>query len=101
MLASENLMSNRMAGEPLRASTVNHLASDSPAESSPDSKPPMIPRNRTFIAVVIGLLAVNVVISFVTGSPEERERVPYQPFFVDQVEAGNVSEISSQVDSIE
>ncbi len=61
----------------------------------------MIPRNRTFIAIVLGLLAVNVIISFVTGSPAERERVPYQPFFVDQVEAGNVEEISSQESSIE
>ena len=54
-----------------------------------------------FIAFLLGLLAVNLVISFVTGSPEERERVPYQPFFVDQVESGNVNEISSRGDSIE
>jgi cell division protease FtsH len=54
-----------------------------------------------FIAILLGLLALNLVISFVTGSPEDRERVPYQPFFVDQVEAGNVKEISSQEDSIE
>lgn len=93
-------------------------STDSPAESSsppkadpsgwrvdpaPDGrgaasgeKPPMIPRSRSFIAILLGLLAVNLVISFVTGSPEERERVPYQPFFVEQVAAGNVSEISSQ-----
>jgi cell division protease FtsH len=61
----------------------------------------MIPRSRVFIAFLLGLLAVNLVISFVTGGPEERQRVPYQPFFVNQVEAGNVSEISSQEDSIE
>jgi cell division protease FtsH len=61
----------------------------------------MIPRSRTFIAILLGLLAINLVISFVTGSPEERERVPYQPFFVDQVTAGNVEEISSQEESIE
>jgi cell division protease FtsH len=61
----------------------------------------MIPRSRTFIAILVGLLALNLVISFVTGSAEERERVPYQPFFVDQVRAGNVEEISSQEESIE
>ena len=61
----------------------------------------MIPRSRVFIAFLLGLLAVNLLVSFVTSGPEERERVPYQPFFVDQVEAGNVSEISSQEDSIE
>ena len=67
----------------------------------PADKPPMIPRSRWFIGLFLGLVLVNVVISFLTGRPEERERVPYQPFFVGQVEAGNVSEISSQADSIE
>jgi cell division protease FtsH len=102
---------------------VSELAPDSPADSStppkadrsgwrvdpapdgrgapPASKPPMIPRSRTFIAILVGLLVVNLVISFVTGGPTERERIPYQPFFVDQVKAGNVQEISSQEDSIE
>jgi cell division protease FtsH len=65
------------------------------------SKPPMIPRGRLFIWFVLVLLAVNLVISFATGRPEDRQRVPYQPFFVDQVEAGNVEEISSRADSIE
>jgi cell division protease FtsH len=65
------------------------------------SKPPMIPRGRPFIWFVLSLLAVNLLFSFMTGRPEERERVPYQPFFVDQVEAGNVEEISSRADSIE
>ena len=61
----------------------------------------MIPRSWRFVALLVGLLAVNLVISFVTSGPEDRQRVPYQPFFVDQVEAGNVNEISSQEDSIE
>ena len=65
------------------------------------SKRPMIPRGRLFIWFVLALLAVNLVVSFATGRPEERNRVPYQPFFVDQVEAGNVEEISSRADSIE
>jgi cell division protease FtsH len=61
----------------------------------------MFPRSRLFIAILLGLLVVNLVISFVTSGPAERQRIPYQPFFVDQVKAGNVSEISSQEDSIE
>jgi cell division protease FtsH len=61
----------------------------------------MIPRGRLFIWFVLGLLVLNLVISFATGRAEERTRVPYQPFFVDQVEAGNVVEISSRADSIE
>jgi cell division protease FtsH len=102
---------------------VSNLAPDSPAESppsqqpdptsrrstpapdergaGPERKPPMIPRSRVFIALLLGLLAVNLVISFVTGGPADRQRVPFQPFFVDQVKAGNVQEISSQADSIE
>jgi cell division protease FtsH len=102
---------------------VSDLASDSLPESSsppkahpkgwrvdpapdgrgapPESKPPMIPRSRLFIAILLGLLVVNVVISFVTSGPPDRQRVPYQPFFLDQVKVGNVNEISSQGDSIE
>jgi cell division protease FtsH len=61
----------------------------------------VIPRRRWFIWAALALLAVNLVLSFMTGRPEERRRVPYQPFFVDQVEDDNVEEISSQADSIE
>jgi cell division protease FtsH len=61
----------------------------------------MIPRGRRFIWFVLVLLAVNLLFAFVTGQPEDRQRVPFQPFFVDQVEAGNVKEISSRADSIE
>jgi cell division protease FtsH len=61
----------------------------------------MIPRSRAFIAFLLGLLAVNLLLSFLTSGPAERPRVPYQPFFVNQVNADNVSEISSQEDSIE
>ncbi len=61
----------------------------------------MIPRSRTFIALLLGLLAINLILSFVTSGPPDRERIPYEPFFLDQVRAGNVQEISSQEDSIE
>jgi cell division protease FtsH len=101
---------------------VSGLAPESPTETPPpkqtkagwrvdpapdgrgapaESKPPMIPRRRLFIWFALALLALNLALSFMTGRPEKRERVPYQPFFVDQVEAGNVEEISSRADSIE
>jgi cell division protease FtsH len=69
----------------------------------PPQRPPLMPRNRrgTFIGVLVALLAVNFILAFVTGSPEHRTRVPYQPFFVDQVKAGNVQEISSTEQTIE
>jgi cell division protease FtsH len=62
---------------------------------------PRFPRGRWFTWVVVGVLALNLLISFMTGRPEDRKRVPYQPFFVAQVEAGNVEEISSRAGSIE
>jgi len=46
-------------------------------------------------------LVVNLVLSFATGRPEARQQVPYQPFFVQQLEAGNVERIASRADSIE
>jgi cell division protease FtsH len=61
----------------------------------------MIPRSRIFLMFLLGLLAVNLLVSFLTRGPEERQQVPYQPFFLAQVDAGNVQAISSQEDSIE
>jgi cell division protease FtsH len=60
-----------------------------------------MPRNRGVLAFVIGLLALNLILSFTTGEPASRERVPYQPFFVRQLDANNVREITSRGDSIE
>jgi cell division protease FtsH len=61
----------------------------------------MFPRSRVFLVFLGGLLAVNLLISFLTGGPEERQQVPYQPFFLGQVEAGNVQAIASREDSLE
>jgi cell division protease FtsH len=65
------------------------------------AKPPMIPRSRALLAFFAALLVLNLLISFLTGSPPDRPRVPYQPFFLEQVEAGNVEAITSREDSIE
>jgi cell division protease FtsH len=61
----------------------------------------MFPRSRALLAFFVGLLALNLLISFLTSGPEQRPRVPYQPFFLEQVEAGNVQEVTSREDSIE
>src|SRR6188472_2041173 len=68
----------------------------------PAKRPPIMPRQRrgTFVAVLLALLAVNLILALVTSKPTERTRVPYQPFFVEQVKAGNVQEISSQEQTI-
>ena len=65
------------------------------------AKPPMFPRSRALLAFFVGLFALNLLISFLTGAPPDRPRVPYQPFFLEQVEAGNVEAITSREDSIE
>jgi cell division protease FtsH len=65
------------------------------------AKPPMFPRSRALLAFFAGLFILNLLISFLTGSPPDRTRVPYQPFFLEQVEAGNVEAITSREDSIE
>jgi cell division protease FtsH len=60
-----------------------------------------VPRRGRFGLFLVGLLALNLLISFATGRPASRVQVPYQPFFVGQVGAGNVRSISSRGDSIE
>src|SRR6478672_8270669 len=64
---------------------------------------PLMPRNRrgTFIGAIVALLALNFILALVTGGPADRTRIPYEPFFVDQVRAGNVQEISSKDQTIE
>jgi cell division protease FtsH len=66
-----------------------------------DQKPPMIPRSRGFVTFLIVALALNLILSFATGGPASRTRVPYQPFFVDQLAANNVKQITSRSDAIE
>jgi cell division protease FtsH len=69
----------------------------------PAQRPPLMPRNRrgTFIGVLIALLALNFILAIATGGPANRTRIPYEPFFIDQVRAGNVQEISSTDQTIE
>jgi cell division protease FtsH len=69
----------------------------------PPKRPPMVPRQRRgmFIGILVGLLALNFILALATSKPTERTQVPYQPFFTEQVQQGNVQEISSQEQTIE
>jgi cell division protease FtsH len=62
---------------------------------------PMLPRNRGLLAFIVGLLILNLILSFTTGGPPSREQVPYQPFFVGQLNKNNVLQITSRGESIE
>ncbi|MGZ8650183.1 MAG: AAA family ATPase, partial [Solirubrobacteraceae bacterium] len=69
--------------------------------AQPAEKPPLIPRNRRWWAWLGALLVLNLVLGFATGGAASRQQVPYQPFFVEQLQAGNVESISSLKDSID
>jgi cell division protease FtsH len=53
------------------------------------------------VVLVLGLLGLNLWISSQALSPTPRVSVPYYPTFVNQVKAGNVSQISSTGNSIQ
>src|SRR3954451_12873121 len=67
----------------------------------PQPKPPMLPRGRRWIALIIALFVLNFVAAFIFNGPAKRTQVPYSPFFLQQVQAGNVQEISSQGETIQ
>jgi cell division protease FtsH len=62
---------------------------------------PILPRDRRWWGFFIGLLVINMILAFSAGGPQARQRVPYQPFLVQQLQAGNVKSIDSLDDSID
>jgi len=69
---------------------------------APKQKPPMMPFSwRRFLTVLAVLLVANYVLAGIFAPQEERKRVPYTPTFVDQIEQGNVKEISSRGDTVQ
>jgi cell division protease FtsH len=69
----------------------------SPRGSSPASpRGPGFRPGRAWIAVFLALLALNFYVSSRAMQPTSRVRVPYSPFFLQQVRAGHVKEITSK-----
>jgi cell division protease FtsH len=66
-------------------------------------KPPTRPTPRwgVIAALVVGLLALNLWISSQALSPNARVRIPYSPTFLNQVDNGNVTEISTTGDAVQ
>src|SRR5262249_8555656 len=89
-------------------STDGNQAPGPPRSSAPPTgsspHPPQPPRFRFrwwWVLFVVGLLAINYWAgSMATGAPS-RVRVPYSPFFLDQVRAGHVAEITSKGTAIQ
>src|SRR3954464_7605130 len=73
-----------------------------PAPDGRGAPPPTKPRTpfggigRRWVIIVLVLLAINFWITSLIPSGHERIRVPYTPTFVQQIERGNVKEISSK-----
>jgi cell division protease FtsH len=74
---------------------------DPRADRAPQ-KPPMIPwSGRRFLVILLGLFVLNWAIVAIFAPAEERIRVPYNPTFIQQVQRGNVKEISSKGDTVQ
>jgi cell division protease FtsH len=68
----------------------------------PQEKTPWIPRDRPWVWwLFAGLLLVNLVLVFASAGAATRRQVPYQPFFIEQLTAGNVKTISSLQDTVD
>jgi cell division protease FtsH len=90
--APPNASGWKMTPAPNARGTDNKPASDKSSGPNP----------RWLVALlVLGLLALNLWISSQALKPNARVRIPYSPTFIQQVESGNVKEISSTGDSIQ
>jgi cell division protease FtsH len=75
-------------------------APPAPRGSSPGQ--PQRPRlGRTWILLALLLLGLNFYFGSRATQPSSRVRVPYSPFFLNQVNAGNVEEITSKGTAIQ
>jgi cell division protease FtsH len=74
-------------------------SSPTPAPRGSSPTPPQRPRfglSPRWIVFFLALLAVDLFITSLLMGPESRTRVPYSPFFLQQVTTGNVEEITSK-----
>jgi cell division protease FtsH len=74
----------------------------SPRGSSPDRpQPPSFRPSRGWIVFFLALLAVNFFITTRATQPSSRVRVPYSPFFLQQVNDSHVKQITSKGTAIQ
>ena len=73
----------------------------SPRGSTPQPPQPGFRPTRWWILFALGLLAVNFYLGTRATQPADRVRVPYSPFFLEQVRGGNVKEITSKGTAIQ
>src|SRR5438045_2250691 len=93
-----------MSAEPPAPRPAENKQSSSPPAprgSSPAPKPPGFRPSRRWIIFALALLAFNFYLGSRAMEPQSRVRVPYSPFFLDQVKAGHVREITSKGTAIQ
>jgi cell division protease FtsH len=101
-------MRARWVHEPATVTTTredqrgNASAPPSPRGSSPPpAQPPRFRVSRGWILFGLVLLAFNFYLGSRAMQPQSRVRVPYTPFFLQQVRAGHVKEITSKGTTIQ
>ena len=72
-----------------------------PREPSPPQGSRRFRPRSYWIVLALGLLAINIVFGMRAGQPPSRVRVPYTPFFLQQVRAGHVKDITSKGTAIQ
>ncbi|MGX7678624.1 ATP-dependent zinc metalloprotease FtsH [Jatrophihabitans sp. DSM 45814] len=90
--------------DPLARADRRHDATAPPTPSGSSKTPPQRPRFRVggaWILFALALLAINLYVGSRATEPAARVRVPYSPFFLQQVTAGHVKEITSKGTSIQ
>jgi cell division protease FtsH len=73
----------------------------SPRGSTPTPQPPRFRPTRWWIIFALGLLAFNFYLGSRATQPQSRVRVPYSPFFLQQVQDGHVQQITSKGTAIQ
>src|SRR6184192_3222872 len=93
-----------MSAEPPAPRPAENKQSSSPPAprgSSPAPKPPGFRPSRRWIIFALALLAFNFYLGSRANQPPSRVRVPYSPFFLEQVRAGHVKQITSKGTAIQ
>jgi cell division protease FtsH len=104
MSESTETKTDRRSQAPKSQNTPQWRVSPAPdgRGEQPEQKPPWIPRDRPWVWwLFVGLLVLNLVLVFATAGAAKRQQVPYQPFFIEQLKAGNVKTISSLQDTVD
>ena len=71
-----------------------------PCASEPPRRPAIRPRVAWIVLAVV-LLGINLYVAAKATAPPSRVRVPYSPFFLAQVRAGDVTQITSKGTAIQ